>query len=423
MAGELIKCPECGAEFELSQAISHDIEISVAKRYEKQLKELKEQSQKSIDLKEKELTEQFSQAKKNLEEKSRKQIEETQQQLEDERKRIEEQAKIKAQEIVNVEITDLKEQLSEKDKRLEENQKIELELRKRQRELETKERSLELEVTRQVDAEKRKIIDNVQKESEEKHHLKDIEKDKQLADMRKQIDELKRKAEQGSQQTQGEVLELELEEMLKNEFPFDEIEPVPKGIKGADAIQIVKTQSGKICGRILWETKRTKTWSDSWLQKLKYDQREAKADIAVLVSETLPKGLTDFRIINEVWVTSLFSALSLALALRVILTQVAREKQFQAGKQGKMEIVYNYLTGPEFRNRVEAIMEPFVTMKKDLDAEKRAMNKIWDKREKQIEQVIYNIGGMSGDLEGIAGMTLPKIKTLELPSLETEAKE
>jgi len=203
--------------------------------------------------------------------------------------------------------------------------------------------------------------------------------------------------------------------MLKEEFPFDNIEPVSSGIKGADVIQIVNTQSGKLCGKILWETKRTRSWSDKWLKKLKDDQREAKADIAVIVSEVLPAGLTHFRQIGGIWVTSIASAHSLALALRVVLTQAAREKKLQAGKEEKMELVYNYLTGSEFRNRVEAIVESFVAMKEDLDREKRAMNKIWEKRGKQIERVVLNIGGMQGDIEGVSGMTLPKVEILELP--------
>ena len=479
MAQETIKCPECGADFELSRAIAHDIEVAVAKRYEGQIKELKSKSQQDLERKESELTEKFKQTQKDLVEKARKQAEKTLQldlsyvkeelaektkkledaqkkemdvvrkqrelqekerlleldmakrldfkeqeirkQFENEKKHIEEQAKKKTEDSLGLEIGDLKEQLNEKNKKIEEGRKVELELRKRKRELEERERSLELEVARQIDAKRQEIIEVTLKGFDEKHRLKDAEKDKKLADMTKQIDDLKRKAEQGSQQAQGEVLELELEDVLRNEFPFDEIQPVPKGVKGADAIQVVKTQSDNICGRILWETKRTKIWSDSWLQKLKDDQQEAKADIAVLVSETLPKGLTHFRTIKGIWVSSLSSSLSLALALRVVLTQVRREKQLQTGKNEKMELVYNYLTGPEFRNRVEAVVNSFIQMKNDIDTEKRAMKRLWDKREKQIQRVIYNIGGMHGDLEGIAGMTLPAIKALQLP--EASEKE
>lgn len=419
MAKGLIKCPECGAEFELSQAVSHDIEVEVTKKYEKQLKDMEEKALKESEAKDNDIAKRL----KDEREKYAKKEQEIASQLETVRKEAAEEAKKKISESVKLEMEDLQEQLKEKDKRIMESQKQELELRKKQRELESKEKALELEMVRKVAEERAKIQEETLKNYEENHRLKDAEKDKQLADMRKQIDELKRKAEQGSQQNQGEVLELELEDMLKEEFVFDEIEPVSKGVKGADVIQTVKTQSGKICGKILWETKRTKTWSDKWLLKLKDDQREAKADVAVIVSEVLPPGLTHFRQIEGVWVASLGSANSLALALRVILTKVAIEKSLQEGKAEKKELVYNYLTGPEFRNRVEAIVESFVEMKGDLDREKRAMNKIWDKREKQIERIVLNIGGMQGDIEGLAGMSLPKIETLELPGTEDENED
>ena len=372
MTKETIKCPDCGAVIELSEAISHDIEVRLKQQYENEIGKTK--------------------------------------------KAIEEKAKIEAQESLNIKISDLNEQLEEKTKNLKEAQRQELELRKRQRELVEKEEKLELELSRKIDAERQKIIQKTSKEFEETHRLKDAEKDKQLDDMKKQIDELKRKSEQGSQQMQGEVLELELEESLKEEFPFDVIEPVAKGVKGGDIIQTVKTQSGRICGKILWETKRTKNWSDSWIQKLKDDQRDAKADLAILASETLPKGFNHFRLISGVWVTDILSAVSLALALRVVLIQVARERETQVGKKEKMELAYNYLTGQEFRNRVEAIVESFTAMKADLEAERRAMLKIWAKREKQIERVISNAAGMHGDLQEIAGSSLPTIKMLELPN-------
>jgi hypothetical protein len=369
---ETIKCPECGEVIELSEAISHDIEIRLKQQYENKIEK----------------------AKKSIEEKAKKEV----------------------QESLNIKISDLNEQLEEKTKNLKEAQKQEIELRKRQRELVEKEEKLELELSRKIDAERQKIIQKTSKEFEETHRLKDAEKDKQLDDMKRQIDELKRKAEQGSQQMQGEVLELELEESLKEEFPFDVIEPVAKGVKGGDIIQTVKTQSGRICGKILWETKRTKNWSESWIQKLKDDQRDAKADLAILASESLPKGLQHFRLISGVWVTDILSAVSLALALRVVLIQVARERVTQVGKKEKMELAYNYLTGQEFRNRVEAIVESFTAMKMDLEAERRAMLKIWAKREKQMERVISNAAGMHGDLQEIAGSSLPAIKMLELPN-------
>ena len=398
MTQETIKCPKCGELIKLSEAISHDIEIEIRTKYEKEIEKRLKEEREQLEIREKELKEKWLLEKKGIEEKAKKEAAESQ----------------------KIQLVDLQEQLKEKSARLEKSQQEEFKLRKQQRQLEEDKKTFELETNRQLDAERQKIIEKVGRELEESHRLKDAEKDKQLADMMKQIEDLKRKAEQGSQKIQGEVLEVELEQLLKDNFPFDEIDSVSSGIKGADISHIVKTQSGRICGKILWETKRTKNWSDGWIQKLKDDQREAKADLAVIVSEVLPKGFHHFREIKGIWITDIPSALSLALALRAILIQVATSRAIQTGKEEKMEIVYNYLTGVEFKNRVQAIMEGFIAMKGALDSEKRAMANIWAKREKQIERVIQNIAGMHGDLEGIAGASLPVLKMLELPSEETE---
>ena len=455
MTQETIKCPKCGKLIKLSEAISHDIEIAIKTKYEqeieKQLKEerkqlelkVKKEAQESVGLELADLKEQLTEKNKKLgevqkqeldlrkrerqlgekEESLAKQFEAHERQLKEkwllEKKVIEEKARKEAEENQKIQLSGLQEQIKEKSERLEKAQQQEIELRKQQRQLEEDKKAFELEISRKLDAEKQKIAEKVAVELGESHRLKDAEKNKQMTDMRKQIEELKRKAEQGSQKIQGEVLELEIEQLLKDEFLFDEIDSVSSGVKGADILHTVKTQSGRVCGKILWETKRTKTWSDGWVQKLKDDQREAKADLAVIVSEVLPKGFHHFRQIHGVWVTDIPSALSLALALRVVLIQVATTRAIQTGKEEKMEVVYNYLTGIEFRNRVQAIMEGFIAMKRDLDSEKRAMTNVWAKREKQIERVIQNIAGMHGDLEGIVGSSLPAVKVLELPSEET----
>ncbi|MFA5117793.1 MAG: DUF2130 domain-containing protein [Candidatus Omnitrophota bacterium] len=379
----------------LKDAEQFDLEL---RKKQRQIEEKEHELDKKLEQKENELKEKFSEEKKFIESAVKKEIQEQQ----------------------SMEINDLRNQIVEKSKRLEKAELLELDFRKKQRELEEKEKAFELEFSRQLDAKRQEISEKVASEIEGNHRLKDAEKEKQLSDMRRQIEDLKRKAEQASQKNQGEVLEIELEEALKIEFPFDIIEPVASGIKGADVLQTVKTQSGKECGKILWETKHTKNWNDSWLQKLKNDQRVAKADIAILVSETLPAGFKQFREIDGVWVVAIPWALSLSLALRTILIQVTRERSLQSGKKEKMEVVYNYLTGLEFRNRIEAIVESFTSMKNDLDSERRAMERVWAKREKQIQLVISNIAGMHGDLEGITGIHLPMVKTLELPSEEKD---
>ena len=399
MKQETIKCPYCGKSIELSEALSHDLELKLKSKYDKEIENLKLEAAKALKDKDHEL----------------------EQILKSERKKYQEKVRKDVLDSVNIELSDLKEQLQEKTDKLEKSKKEELALRKRQRELEDKEKNIDLELSRKIDAEKKRILAEAAKDVEDKHRLKDAEKDMQLSDMRKKIEELQRKAEQGSQQIQGEVLELELEELLGNEFPFDEIVPIAQGVRGGDILQIVKMRSGRTCGKILWETKRTKAWSDSWLQKLKDDQREAKVDIPVLVSEALPSGFHHFKEMSGVWVSDIPSAISLAFALRTVLIQVARSNVMQEGRKEKMEVVYSYLTGPEFRNRVEAIVESFTAMKVDLESEKRAMQKIWAKREKQIENVISNTVGMHGDLQGIAGSSLPAIKMLELdPDSEGE---
>lgn len=454
MIQEIIKCPKCGEVIKLSEAITRDIELAIKNKYEKELElrlkdereqlktKAKKEAQESVNVELADLKEQLVEKDKKLleiqkqelefrkrerqlqekEESFSKTFEQRENELKErfvtERRLIEEKIKKEAVEESRLEVTDLKQQLEEKTKRLEETQQQELELRKRQREIEEREKAFELETTRRMDSERQQIRETVSREFEESHRLKNAEKDKQLADMKIQIEDLKRKADQASQKTQGEVLELELEQLLRDEFCFDEFESIASGIKGADILQTVKTQAGRVCGKILWETKRTKNWSDGWVQKLKDDQRAAKADLAVIVSEVLPQGFHHFRQIETIWVTDIPSAISLALALRTLLIQVARTKEIQTGKEEKKEIVYSYLTGPEFRNRVQAIMEAFIGMRQDLDTEKRSMEKYWARREKQIEKIILNIAGMHGDLEGITGIPLPTIKMLELPAEE-----
>lgn len=417
MSQDSIKCPKCSAVIPLSEALSHDIEERAKQKYEDQLADGKKQLEAALKQKDAEYASKLANEKKVLAQKE--------QELEDrfkkERTVIETKLKKEAAETVKSEIVDLKGQVEESQRKLRQAQDNELALRKKQRELEEKEKSLELELARRIDEECKKIEQATFEKFQEEHSLKDAEKDKKLADALKQAEEFKRKLEQGSQQAQGEVLELEFEELFKREFPFDLIEAVSKGVRGGDIIQTVKTQSGRSCGKILWETKRTRNWSDAWIQKLKDDQGDAKADLAVLVSETLPAGFHHFRELNGIWVTDIPSALSLAVALRVVLVRVATTKEIESSKDDKKDLIYRYVTGPEFRNRVSAIIEGFRSMKEELDTEKRAMQRIWEKREKQIERIISNTAGMYGELEGMAGSSLPSIKILELPSGDVDS--
>ncbi len=244
------------------------------------------------------------------------------------------------------------------------------------------------------------------------------EKEQTILSMQKQIEELKRKSEQGSQQLQGEVQELQLEALLRGSFPHDTITPVPKGEFGGDTVQQVTTPYGQPCGKILWESKRTRNWSDGWLQKLRDDQRAAKADAAILVSQALPKTIDVFGQIDGVWIASPKCAIAVAMAIRHALIEVAMARKSGEGQQTKMEAMYHYLTGPRFRHRVEAIVEKFQDMQADLERERKAMQKSWAKREQQIQVIVQATAGMWGDMQGIAGRSLPEIEGLDFDGAE-----
>jgi len=334
------------------------------------------------------------------------------------RKQIEEKARQKAKEELAADVAERDQQVTELQKKLQESQDNELTLRKKERELQQKTQELELTVEKRLGEETEKIRTEALKQADEDHRLKDAEKDKKISDLIKQLEDAKRRAEQGSQQAQGEIMELALEDLLGRVFPTDSIEEVPKGIHGGDVVQRVQNAMGLDCGTILWESKRTKNWSNSWLAKLRQDQRDAKASIAILVSSVLPKEVNHFSQLDGVWVCSWACAASLAAALRSGLLETSKAKQALDGQHGKMERVYDYLAGPEFRNRVTGIVESFVTMKQDLEVEKRAIQKQWAKRDKQIEQALFGTAGMYGDFQGIIGGTLPEIEGIDMLQLE-----
>jgi hypothetical protein len=406
MAEQTIKCPSCGSDIPLTEALSGQIKEGLRSEYELKARQLELEIRKREDEIKKRLSE-VEESKKSVDEMVARK-------LLTERAKLSEEARKKALEQVDTELRDLREERASKDKLLDESRKKELELLRRNRQIEEEKKALELEAARKLDAERDKIRQSALEMFSEEHRLRDLEKDKKIADMLRNIEELKRRGEQGSMQSQGEVLELDLEAMLRARFPMDAIEPVAKGVRGADIIQRVYTRTGQLCGSIAWESKRTKAWNDEWVVKLKDDQREMKADLAVIVTEVLPKGITAFGQVDGVWVTAVPLAGCVADTLRENLTQVSLARLSAVGKNEKMEAIYGYLSGPEFRQRVEGIVEAFSAMREGLEAEKRAMMKIWAKREKQIERVTTNTTGMYGDMQGIIGSTLPEIKLLEL---------
>ncbi len=448
MEQQLIKCPNCGFEIEISKAFAsqfeeklrseYDLKLEREKKQIKQrfikqaeekylleLRDLKSQLQeKDTKIKQTQETElklrqrqrELEEREKSIEQQIEKLRQEFNQKYQSEKARLEERIRKETSESMGIELKDLKTQLEEKDRRLKEASDNELKMLQRQRALEEKEKNIELEMQRKLTDERGKIWASAAAKFNEEHRLKDAEKDKKMSDMAQQLEELKRKAEQGSQQSQGEILEIELENLLRATFRNDEILPVPKGIRGADVIQKVYTKLGNFGGTILWESKRTKTWNDSWLQKLKDDQRDVKANQAVIVSVTLPKNIKTVGSMDGIWVCDFSTVIGLATALREGLIEVARTKASLVGKNEKMEHLYTYLSGQEFRQRIEAVVESFVTMKTDLDAEKRSLEKIWCKREQQINRVLKNTAGLYGDLQGIIGGALQPISRLELPA-------
>lgn len=281
------------------------------------------------------------------------------------------------------------------------------------RELKRKDEDREIEMKKELLEEEEKIRNEVRRKAEDEHHIKDIEKDKKLQDALKQVEELKVQLQQGSQQTQGESVELEIEKKLRSEFPTDQIGEVKKGVRGADITQVVIDKLGRNCGVILWESKNAK-WSEGWISKLKEDQRQAKADIAVLVSVNLPEKDKDFYYKDGVWVTSLKGFLGFAIALRFNLVSLYHERKSSEGKDEKMKILYEYLTGSEFKHRMEGIVEAFGNLQDEIEREKRWFNVKWARQEKEIRKVIDHTHGLYGDFQGVVGKSLPEIKTLEL---------
>jgi hypothetical protein len=334
------------------------------------------------------------------------------------KKKWEVEAKEKAKAEVSLELKDLREQAAENKNKIEQYQEKELALLRKNRDLEEWEKNMALEVARQVAAESRFIEDKTAKRVTEEYRLKELEHEKQMSDLKKQIDDWKRKAEQGSQQRQGEVVELELEASLRSLFPSDEILPVQKGVKGPDILQKVKDGFGRECGIILWESKQTKAWSKDWVQKIKEDQRQAKAEIAVIASRILPQEIANFGGIDGVYITNFECIFGVAGVLRAQLIEVSATKRSLVGTNESMEVIWKYIHGTAFKQHVEAILAGFSAMKANLDKEKKAMTRIWAEREKHIEQVVYNTVGMYGDLQGLAGGSMPAVESLELPLLE-----
>lgn len=326
-----------------------------------------------------------------------------------------------AQSTMAQQVTDLRAELAGTKTKLAETQASEVALRKDRRTLEEQKAELELTVNRRLDEERQTIREDATKLAVEKHRLRDADRDNLIGDLRRQIHDLQRSAELGSQQAQGETLEIELETILRQQFPRDTIEAVPRSVHGGDVIQHVHDSNGQRCGSILWESKRTKSWNDQWLPKLRDDQRACKADLAAILTLEMPKGLAHFGNVDGAWVTSRGCLIGLAAALRTGLIETGRVRASLAVQHTKADLVAQYLGGAEFRRKVEAIVEACVALKSGLDSEKRSLNRIWIQREKQIERALANTAGLYGEIGGVLGRTLPPIALLELDPVLPDA--
>jgi hypothetical protein len=422
MAEPTIVCPQCKTEIKLTESLAAPLLESVRRDYEQRL------TQKDVDVAKREKTLQEREA--TLQKQRETLDKQVAQRIKQEQVRIAAEEGKKARLALSSEleekhrnINELQLVLKQQDAKLADAQKAQADLLRKQRDLDDAKRELELTVEKRVQADLALAREKAKKEAEDEMKLKVMEAEQTIASMQKQIEDLKRRAEQGSQQLQGEVQELELEALLATRFPRDTIQPVPKGEFGGDILQRVVGPLGQQCGTILWESKRTKNWSDGWLPKLREDQRTARAEIAVIVSQVLPKDLETFGLVDQVWVAHPKVAVPVAVALRQTLVEIAGARQASEGQQTKMEMVYEYLTGPRFRQRVQAIVEAFSSMRDDLDRERKAITKQWAKREEQIDRVMQATVGMYGDLQGIAGKTLQEIEGLEFQGLLDFSKD
>ena len=402
----IVTCPACGHEFPLSDAVLGSLREGVRKELSADVVKREQTLDKKLgELRTRE--EQLHKQAVDLDS-------EVQKQLGIRVKEAESRIRKQAEDSLALKMQDLQAQLTEKSGALKSAQEQELALLRDKRRLQEEREAFTVEMARKLDAERATLRQHLAEQYDEQSRLKLAEREKVIDDLRLQMEALQRKANQGSQQTQGEVLELDFAARLTAAFPADKVDEVSKGVRGGDISQQVISPTGRGCGSILYETKRTKNWADGWVPKLKEDMRNAKADMGVIVTETLPEGIKRFGLVDGVWVTDFVSALPLATSLRWTLHQLAIAKLSQEGAKEKAAILYAYLTGAEFRQRVEGVIESFSTMKEDLEAEKRALTKHWAKREKQLTLVVENMAGMYGDIQGISGNALQKIEALAL---------
>lgn len=394
-----IKCPNCQHEFEATDAFRDEVQRDLNKKAKEWQNQKEEEYRKKEDAIRNELNEALTKQKSTLEETLKKSI------------AVDYENKLKLLSEANL----------QNEEKLKAARQKELEFLKKEQQLKDKEAELEIELQKKLSAERSLITETIRKQELEKvtlreneFLLKQKELEKQLDDQKKLVDEMKRKAEQGLTQRQGEMLELEIESWLKSQFPLDTIEEIKKGARGADCLQIVNTREKHNCGTIYYESKRTKDFQQGWIEKFKADMREKGATIGILVTEAFPKDMERMGQREGVWICSFEEFKGLCFVMRETVITMNNLASAQENKGEKMAMLYNFLTGNEFKMQVEAIVEGFTLMQNDLESERRAMEGIWKKREKQIQKVLLNTTHMYQAVRGIAGNAIGPIQSLEL---------
>lgn len=414
-----IKCPNCGTLIDVQDILAHQLEEEIKKKYQDQLTEQKKKYDSEFI--------QLNTAKREFEEQKRKENERFNELLDrkikEERKNIEEKLKAKLSEEQSEQFHALQNELNEKSEQIKELNRTKAEIEKLKREKEELKEAAEAEAQKKLNELLLSEREKIRKREEEKNELKFRELQKQLEDQKKLTEEMKRKQEQGSMQLQGEVQELAIEEWLSSQFPLDTIEEIKKGARGGDCLQIVNTRSRQNCGKIYYESKRTKDFQPSWIEKFKADMRVKSADIGVLVTDAMPSDMERMGMRDGIWICNYTEFKGLCSVLRESIIQLSLAVHSQENKGDKMHLLYDYLTSNSFRMQIEAIVEGFSSMKSALDSEKRSMQRIWKEREKQIEKVIYNTIDMYGSIKGIAGNAIQSVKALELPEGEDDSEK
>ena len=412
----IINCPECGEKIDVNELLYHQVDEQLKKQYNDELAKQKE----VINTQTAKLTEEreaLEHAKKSQDEMIEKQVKD---EIKQKELALKKKYKAEAAEEQSDALTSLREELEEKSGKIKELNKTSIQLEKLKREKAELEDTLKAEAEKQLNKKLIEEKEKIRKEEDSKNELKFKELQKQLEDQKKLTEEMKRKQEQGSMQTQGEVQELGIEEWLSDKFPLDAIQEIKKGERGADCLQTVHTRTRQNCGTIYYESKRSKTFQASWIEKFKADIRDKNADIGVLVTEVMPTDMERLGIRDGVWICSFDEFKGLCSVLRESIIQISTALVAQDNKGDKMGMLYDFLTSNEFKLQIEAIVEGFTQMKSDLESEQRSMRAIWKKRDKQIDKVLLNTTDMYGSIKGIAGNAVLSVPLLDLPSGEEE---